>query len=94
MNLLLSLCSRLSRIDRSLHALEKEEVAQEDTSEEKVSQSPVHLACKYTDWPHKHHLVVLGLLLLHLHLILKPFQGPVQMSVSTSCSHACLSSVG
>lgn len=38
MNLLLSLCSRLSRIDRSLLALERGE--QEDTAGEKVRQDP------------------------------------------------------
>ncbi|XP_067431168.1 protein Shroom3 isoform X1 [Thunnus thynnus] len=36
-NLLLSLCSRLSRIDRSLLALEREELTQEDIAEEKDS---------------------------------------------------------
>lgn len=36
MNLLLSLCSRLSRIDRSLLALERAEMMQEDTAEERV----------------------------------------------------------
>ncbi|XP_023265477.1 protein Shroom3-like isoform X2 [Seriola lalandi dorsalis] len=36
-NLLLSLCSRLSRIDRSLLALEREELTQEDTAEERDS---------------------------------------------------------
>ncbi|XP_057674388.1 protein Shroom3 isoform X1 [Corythoichthys intestinalis] len=36
-NLLLSLCSRLSRIDKSLHALEREELANEDTSVERDS---------------------------------------------------------
>ncbi|KAM7393317.1 hypothetical protein PAMA_008121 [Pampus argenteus] len=36
-NLLLSLCSRLSRIDRSLLALEREELTQEDTAEERES---------------------------------------------------------
>ncbi|XP_029300826.1 protein Shroom3 [Cottoperca gobio] len=34
-NLLLSLCSRLSRIDRSLLALEREELMQEDTADER-----------------------------------------------------------
>nr|XP_057914481.1 protein Shroom3 isoform X2 [Doryrhamphus excisus] len=37
MNLLLSLCSRLSRIDRSLLALQREEVPQEGTSEQRDS---------------------------------------------------------
>ncbi|TMS08618.1 Protein Shroom3 [Larimichthys crocea] len=36
-NLLLSLCSRMSRIDRSLLALEREELTQEDKAEEKES---------------------------------------------------------
>ncbi|XP_067339646.1 protein Shroom3 isoform X6 [Channa argus] len=36
-NLLLSLCSRLSRIDKSLLALEREELAQEDKSQERDS---------------------------------------------------------
>ncbi|XP_040014157.1 protein Shroom3 isoform X4 [Xiphias gladius] len=36
-NLLLSLCSRLSRIDRSLLALEREELTQEETAEERDS---------------------------------------------------------
>ncbi|XP_044029263.1 protein Shroom3 isoform X4 [Siniperca chuatsi] len=36
-NLLLSLCSRLSRIDRSLLALEREELMQEDVAEERDS---------------------------------------------------------
>ncbi|XP_061654876.1 protein Shroom3 isoform X3 [Phyllopteryx taeniolatus] len=36
-NLLLSLCSRLSRIDKSLLALRQEELAKEDTSEERDS---------------------------------------------------------
>lgn len=35
-NLLLSLCSRLMRIDRSLLALERDELAQEDAAEERV----------------------------------------------------------
>lgn len=35
-NLLLSLCSRLMRIDRSLLALERDELAQEDATEERV----------------------------------------------------------
>ncbi|XP_054612599.1 protein Shroom3 isoform X2 [Dunckerocampus dactyliophorus] len=37
MNLLLSLCSRLSRIDRSLLALQRDELTQEDTSEQRDS---------------------------------------------------------
>lgn len=37
-NLLLSLCSRLMRIDRSLLALEREELVQEDAAEERVRQ--------------------------------------------------------
>ncbi|XP_072227499.1 protein Shroom3 isoform X2 [Leuresthes tenuis] len=36
-NLLLSLCSRLSRIDRSLLALQREELMSEDAAEERVS---------------------------------------------------------
>lgn len=36
-NLLLSLCSRMSRIDRSLLALESEELMQEDTADERDS---------------------------------------------------------
>ncbi|XP_028457438.1 protein Shroom3 isoform X1 [Perca flavescens] len=36
-NLLLSLCSRLSRINRSLHTLEREELAQEDAADERDS---------------------------------------------------------
>ncbi|KAG8010943.1 Protein Shroom3 [Nibea albiflora] len=36
-NLLLSLCSRMSRIDRSLLALEREELTEEDRAEEKES---------------------------------------------------------
>ncbi|XP_069369794.1 protein Shroom3 isoform X2 [Paralichthys olivaceus] len=36
-NLLLSLCSRLSRIDRSLVALQREELTQEETAEERDS---------------------------------------------------------
>ncbi|XP_073334647.1 protein Shroom3 [Pagrus major] len=36
-NLLLSLCSRMSRIDRSLLALEREELTQEDKAEERES---------------------------------------------------------
>ncbi|XP_078127741.1 protein Shroom3 isoform X3 [Sander vitreus] len=36
-NLLLSLCSRLSRINRSLHTLEREELTQEDTADERDS---------------------------------------------------------
>lgn len=35
-NLLLSLCSRLMRIDRSLLTLERDELAQEDAVEERV----------------------------------------------------------
>jgi len=35
-NLLLSLCSRLSRIDRSLLALQREEPMSEDAAEERV----------------------------------------------------------
>lgn len=35
-NLLLSLCSRLMRIDRSLLALERDEPTQEDAAEERV----------------------------------------------------------
>lgn len=37
-NLLLSLCSRLSRIDRSLLALEREELMMEDVAKERVSR--------------------------------------------------------
>lgn len=37
-NLLLSLCSRLMRIDRSLLALERDELVQEDAVEERVRQ--------------------------------------------------------
>ena len=43
-NLLLSLCSRLSRIDRSLLALERGELTQEDTAEERVRQDTPHLS--------------------------------------------------
>lgn len=38
MNLLLSLCSRLRRIDTSLLALERDELLQEDAAEERVRQ--------------------------------------------------------
>lgn len=43
-NLLLSLCSRLSRIDRSLVSLERSELTQEDTSEERVRPDDFHLS--------------------------------------------------
>lgn len=43
-NLLLSLCSRMSRIDRSLLALEREELTQEDKAEEKVRQDRIYLS--------------------------------------------------
>lgn len=40
-NLLLSLCSRLSRIDRSLLALEGEELTREGAAEERVRTEEV-----------------------------------------------------
>ena len=43
-NLLLSLCSRMSRIDRSLLALDREELSQEDRAEERVRQDGIYLS--------------------------------------------------
>lgn len=45
-NLLLSLCSRMSRIDRSLLALQREELTQEDTAGERVRQDRIYLSDK------------------------------------------------
>lgn len=42
-NLLLSLCSRLSRMDRSLLALEGEELTREGAAEERVRLQDVHI---------------------------------------------------
>lgn len=43
-NLLLSLCSRLSRIDRSLLTLERGELTQEGVTEERVRQDRAYLS--------------------------------------------------
>lgn len=50
-NLLLSLCSRLSRIDRSLLALEREELTQEDTAEERVRRDTTGSTCLTVSLP-------------------------------------------
>lgn len=56
MNLLLSLCSRLSRIDRSLLTLERGEVTQEGVTEERVRQARavflLHPSVTCLHWTH------------------------------------------